>query len=106
MDRHEEGGAPSRQPPQEVQLHQQLNDSTPVQAALTHARLNPAQAHGEKAREKGPAGLEGETAHARTKAHVDDLYARLKRHLCKHQHAPFCGYTRSKRSSRAPHRNG
>jgi Bifunctional DNA primase/polymerase, N-terminal len=37
MDRHEEGGAPDKQPPQEVQIHQQLSDSTPLEAALVYA---------------------------------------------------------------------
>ena len=37
MDRHQEGGAQDRQPPQEVQLYQQLNNSTPFEAALAYA---------------------------------------------------------------------
>jgi AAA domain len=71
MDRHEEGGAPDRQPPQEVQLHQQLNDSTSLEAAPACARLNPAHELDENAREKGSARIQGEIAHACTKAHVD-----------------------------------
>jgi hypothetical protein len=37
MDRYKKAGAQDRQPPQEVQLHQRLNDSTPLVAALAYA---------------------------------------------------------------------
>jgi hypothetical protein len=71
MDRHKKAGASDRQPAQEVQLHQQLNDTTLLKGALAYARSNPAHELVEKAREKGSTSSQGEIAHARTKAHVD-----------------------------------
>jgi hypothetical protein len=37
MDRHKKAGPDNGQPAQEVQLHQRLNDSTPLEAALAYA---------------------------------------------------------------------